>query len=76
MIGLGLPEVEIPKVTVETEEQFRQQVVMLLVEETRVIRTSLPIVTTHTPHVSIRAKSCVVVRTTGMRQARRSMINS
>jgi hypothetical protein len=75
MIGLGLPEVEIPKVTEETEVEFHQQVVMLLVEETRVIPTPLLIVITPTPHLSIRAKSLVVVRTTGMRQGRQSMIN-
>jgi len=66
MIGLGLPEVEIPNVTEELEVKFRQQVVMLLPEETRVIPTPLLIVTTVTPHLSIRAKSWVVVRTTGM----------
>jgi len=75
MIGLGIPEVKIPKVTEETEVEFHQRVVMLLVEETRVIPTPLPIVTTPTPPLSIRAKSLVVVRTTGMRQGRRSMIN-
>jgi len=75
MIGLGLPEVEIPRVTEETEVEFHQRVVMLLVEKTRVIPTSLPIVTTPTPGLSIRAKSLVVVRTTGMKQGRRSMIN-
>jgi len=75
MIGLGLPEVEIPKVTEETEVEFHQQVVMLLVEETRVIPTPLLIVTTPTPQLSIRAKSLVVVRTTGMRPGRQSMTN-
>jgi len=67
---------KIPKVTAETEVEFCQLVVMLLVEETRVIPTTHPIVTTLTPHLSIHAKSLVVVRTTGMRQGRRSMINS
>jgi len=75
MIGLGPPEVEIPNVTEETEVEFHQQLVMLLVEETRVIPTTLLIVTTPTPDLSIRAKSLVVVRTTWMRQGRRSMIN-
>ena len=75
MIGLGLPEVEIAKVMEETEVEFPQQVVMLLAEETRVIPTPLLIVTTPTPHLSIRAKSLVVVSTTGMRQGRQSMIN-
>jgi len=75
MIGLGLPEVEIPKVTEETEVELYQQVVMLLVEETQVILTPLLIVTTPTPHLSIHAKSSVVVRTSGMRLGRRSMIN-
>lgn len=36
----------------------------------------LPIVTTPTPHLVILAESLVVVRTTGMMQGRRSMINS
>jgi len=76
MIGLGPPEVEIPNVTEETEVEFHQRVVMLLVEEARLIPTPLLIVTTPTPHLSIRAKSLVAVRTTGMRQGRRSMINS
>jgi len=76
MIDLGLPEVEIQKVTEKTGVEFRQQVVMLLVEETQVIPTPLPIVTTPTPPLSIHAKSLVVVRTTGMRQGRRSMINN
>jgi len=75
MIGLGPPEVEIPKVTEETEVEFPQRVVILLVEETRVILTPLLIVATPTPHLSIRGKSLVVVRTTGIRQGRRSMIN-
>jgi len=75
IIGLGLPEVEIPKITEETEVEFYQQVVMLLVEETRVIPTPLLIVTTPPPHLSILAKSLVVVRTTRMSQGRRSMIN-
>jgi len=75
MIGLGLPEVEIAKVTEETEVEFHQLVVMLLVEETRVIPTALLIVITPTPHLSIRVKSLVVVRTTGMRQGRQSMTN-
>ena len=75
MIGLGPPEVEIPKVTEETEVEFHQRVVMLLVEETWVIPTPLLIVTTPTPDLSIRAKSLVVVRTTGMRQGRQSVIN-
>jgi len=75
MIGRGPSEVEIPKVTEEAEVEFHQQVVMLLVEETRVILTPLLIVTTPTPHLSIRAKSLVVVRTTGMKQGRRTMIN-
>jgi len=75
MIGQGLPKVEIQKVTEETEVEFPQRVVMLLVEETRVIPTPVPIVTTPTPHLLIRAQSLVVVRTTGMRQGRRSMIN-
>ena len=68
MIGLGLHKVPIPNVTEETEVEFHQWVEMLLVEETRVILTPLPIVTTPTPHLSIRAKSLVLVRTTGMRQ--------
>ena len=75
MIGLGLLEVEIPKVREETEVEFRQWVVMLLVEETRVIPTPLPIVTTPTAYLLIRAKSLAVVRTTRMMQGRRSMIN-
>jgi len=75
MRGLGLPEVEIPKVMEETEVEFHQQVVMLLVEEPRVIPPPLPIVPTPTPRLSIRPKSLVVVRTTGMRQGRRCMIN-
>jgi len=75
MIGLGPPEVEIPPVTEEAEVEFHQRVVMLLVEETWVIPTPLVIVTTPTPHLSIRAKSLVVVRTTGMKQGRRSKIN-
>ena len=75
MIGLGLPEVEIPHVTEETEVEFRQRVVMLLVEETWVIPTPPPIVTTLTPHLSIRAKSLLVVRTTAIRQGTQSMIN-
>ena len=41
MIGLGPPEVEIPNVTEETEVEFHQRVVMLLVEETRLILTPL-----------------------------------
>jgi len=57
MIGLGLPEVEIPKITQETEVEFRQMVVMLLVQVTRVILTPLPVVTTPTPHLLIRTKS-------------------
>jgi len=75
MIGLGVPEEEIPKVTEEMEVEFHQRVVMLLVEETRVNPTPLPIVTTPTPHLSIRAKSLVVVSTTGMKQGSQSMIN-
>jgi len=75
MIGIGLPEVEIPKVTEEREVEFHQWVVMLLGEETQVIPTPLPIVTTPSPHLSIWAKSLVVVRTTWMRQGRGSMIN-
>jgi len=75
IIGQGLPEVEIPKVTEKMEVEFHQRVVMLLVEETRMIPTPLPIVTTPTPHLSIRAKSLVVVRTTGMKQGSRSMMN-
>ena len=75
MIGRGPSEVEIPKVTEEAEVEFHQRVVMLLVEETRVIPTTLLIVTSPTRDLSIRAKSLVVVRTTGVRQGRRSMIN-
>jgi len=75
MIALGPPEVEIPKVMEETEVDFHQRVVMLRVVETRVIPTPLLIVTTPTPHLSIRAKSLVVVKTTGMRQGRQRMIN-
>jgi len=70
MICLGLPEVEIPHVTEEIEVEFRQQVVMLLVEETWVIPTRIPIVTTPTPDLLIRAKSLVGVKTTGMIQGR------
>jgi len=75
MKGIGLPELEILKVTEEKAVEFRPWVVMLLVEATRVITTPLPTVTTLATHHLIRAKSLVVVKTTGMRRGRRSMIN-
>ena len=63
-------KVEIAKVTEHTVVEFHQRVVMLPVEKIRVIQTPLAIVTTPTTHLSIRAKSFVVVRTTGMKQGR------
>jgi len=45
------------KGTEETEVEFHQMVVMLLVEATRVILTPLLVVTTPTPHLLIRTKS-------------------
>jgi len=70
MIGLGLHKVDIQKVTEQRPVEFRQRVEMSLVEEIHVIPTPLAIVTTPTPHLSICAKSLVLVRTTGMRQGR------
>jgi hypothetical protein len=51
------PKVEIPKVLEMAEVEFLPQVAMLLEAETRVIPTPLPIVTTLTRALSIRAKS-------------------
>jgi len=67
MIGLGVPKVEIPKVTEEREVEFRLLVVMLVVEETQVIRIPLQIVTTPTSYLLIGSKSLAVVKITGIR---------
>jgi len=75
MIGLGLPEVEISEVTEEMEVEFCLLVVMLLVEETRLILTPLLQATTLTLPCLIGTKSQKVVKNTGIMQGRRSMIN-
>ena len=75
IIGLGLPNVEIPKITEETTVEFRLLVLILVVEESCVIPIPLPIVTTPTPHLVIRAKSSVVIKITQMRRGRQTMIS-
>lgn len=59
--GLGLPDVEIPKVLEETDVAFRLQVLILLVDQTPVIPTPLPIATGPTPLLLIPAKSWILV---------------
>ena len=74
LIGLGLPEVEILNVKQETKIEFHLLVVMLLVEETWVIPTRLPIMPTPTRYLVIHPKFLVVVEITEMRRGRQSMI--